>query len=247
MTPGNVFPRSDLYGGSASSDMAGALAEPVSIDIGGPSVSGLWLRLSDAIAAAVIAHGAGGGMRHRFLEATAHGLADRGLASLRYQFPYMEAGRGRPDPPGVATAAVRAAVGTAARLAPDLPLVAGGKSFGGRMTSAAEAAAHLPGVRGLFFLGFPLHPPGKPGIERGAHLASVAVPMLFLQGTRDDFADLALLRPLVERLWPLAALELFEDADHSFHVPKASGRSDGEVLAAVLDALAGWARPLTRG
>jgi predicted alpha/beta-hydrolase family hydrolase len=215
-------------------------ADPVAIPVAEGTVSGLWLAPKDARAVCVVAHGAGGGMRQRFLEAAATGMADRGLASLRYQFPYMEAGRARPDTPKTATATVRDAVAFAATLAPGLPLFAGGKSFGGRMTSTAEAEAHLDGVRGLFFLGFPLHPPGKPSDERGVHLASVGIPMLFLSGTKDDFATLPLLEPQVARLGDSATLKLFESADHSFHVPKASGSTDAATLAAVLDALAGW-------
>jgi len=215
-------------------------ADLVSIPVGDGTVSGLWLGPERPKAVCVVAHGAGAGMRHRFLEAAARGLAARGLASLRYQFPYMEAGRGRPDTPKVATSAVRAAVAAAGDLAPGVPLFAGGKSFGGRMTSTAEAEAHLEGVRGLFFLGFPLHPPGKPSDERGVHLASVGVPMLFLSGARDDFATLPFLEPQVARLGTMATLRLFQDADHSFHVPKASGTTDAATLDAVLDALAGW-------
>jgi len=215
-------------------------ADLVSIPVGEGTISGLWLGPDRPKAVCVIAHGAGAGMRHRFLEATAKGMALRGLASLRYQFPSMEAGRSRPDTPKVATSAVRAAVAAAENLAPGVPVFAGGKSFGGRMTSTAEAEAHLDDVRGLFFLGFPLHPPGKPSDERGVHLASVGVPMLFLSGTKDDFATLPLLEPQVARLGAMATLRLFQDADHSFHVPKASGTTDAETLDAVLDSLSGW-------
>ncbi|MCC6735270.1 MAG: alpha/beta hydrolase [Bauldia sp.] len=215
-------------------------ADLVSIPVGEDTVSGLWLRPEGARAVCVVAHGAGGGMRQRFLEAAARGMAERGLASLRYQFPYMEAGKARPDTPKVATAAVRDAVAFAATLAPGVPLFAGGKSFGGRMTSTAESEAHLDGVRGLFFLGFPLHPPGKPSDGRGLHLAAVGIPMLFLSGTKDDFATLPLLEPQVARLGANTTLRLFADADHSFHVPKASGTTDADTLDAVLDALAGW-------
>jgi len=215
-------------------------ADLVSIPVGDGTVSGLWLAPDRPKATCVIAHGAGAGMRHRFLEATAKGLAARGLASQGYQFPYMEAGRGRPDTPKVATSAVLAAVAAAGTPAPGVPLFAGGKSFGGRMTSTAEAEAHLDGVQGLFFLGFPLHPPGKPSDERGLHLASVGIPMLFLSGTKDDFATLQLLEPQVARLGEHATLRLFQDADHSFHVPKASRTTDSETLDAVLDALAAW-------
>jgi len=188
----------------------------------------------------VLAHGAGAGMTHPFLEAVAAGLGERGIATLRYQFPYMEEGRGGPDPPALAHATVRAAVAEAARLAPGLPLVAGGRSFGGRMTSQAQAMAPLPGVRGLAFLAFPLHPAKRPSAERGAHLHEVRIPMLFLQGTRDALAELQELRPLVERLGGRATLCLFADADHSFHVPARSGRADAEIRDSLLDALAGW-------
>ncbi|MGD9740242.1 MAG: alpha/beta family hydrolase [Bauldia sp.] len=212
----------------------------LTIDAGSQPVSALWLEPKGSDRALVLAHGAGGGMRQRFLEATANGLADRGIATLRFQFPYMEAGRARPDTPAVATAAVRAAVAKAGELAPDLALFAGGKSFGGRMTSTAQSEAALPGVRGLVFLGFPLHPPGKPSDDRAAHLGAVDVPMLFLQGSRDDFARLDLLEPLVARLKPRATLALYEGANHSFHVPKASGRTDADILNDVLDEIARW-------
>jgi len=203
-------------------------------------VSGLLLAPAQARACYVLAHGAGAGMAHPFMAAAAQGLAARGIATLRYQFPYMERGSKRPDVPRVAHAAVRAAVAEAARRLPESALFAGGKSFGGRMTSQAQAAAALPGVLGLVFLGFPLHPAGKPSDERAAHLSEVAVPMLFLQGTRDELARRELLQPLVERLGARATLRLFDDADHSFHVPARSGRKDAEVLGDVLDALAGW-------
>src|SRR5690349_12767476 len=163
-------------------------------------------------------------MAHASMETIATGLADRGIATLRYQFPYMEKASKRPDTPAVAHAAVRAAVPEAARSCPGLPLIAGGKSFGGRMTSQAQAIAPLPGVRGLVFLGFPLHPPGKPSVERAAHLSDVKIPMLFLQGTRDEFAELRLLEPVIEDLGSLASLHLVEDGDHSLHVPARSGR-----------------------
>lgn len=208
--------------------------------VGDETVSGLWRRPAAATAALVLAHGAGAGMRHRFLGAVAAGLASRRIATLRYNFPYMEAKRGRPDTPAKATAAVRAAVGEAAQLAPDLTLFAGGKSFGGRMTSTAEAEAHLPGVAGLVFLGFPLHPPGKASIDRAAHLAEVDVPMLFLQGTRDNFAETDLIREVCGSLGRSARLALFDGADHSFHVLKSSGRTDAEVMTALLDVTAAW-------
>ncbi len=203
-------------------------------------VSGLLQMPPDARACYVFAHGAGAGMTHAFMTRFADDLAVRAIATLRYQFPFMERGSKRPDPPKVAHAAVRAAVAEAARLAPGLPLFAGGKSFGGRMTSQAQAVAPLPGVRGLVFAGFPLHPAGKPADERGAHLADVHVPMLFLQGTRDELADLGLLEPLVGRLGARATLCRFADADHAFHVPARTGRTDAEVRAQMADALAAW-------
>ena len=213
----------------------------VNIDVGqAHRVSGLWLAPEQGRAVYVFAHGAGAGMRHAFMEAAAQGLAERDIASLRYQFPYMERGSRRPDAPPVAQATVRAAVAAAVQLAPSLPLFAGGKSFGGRMTSQAQAAAPMSGVRGLVFLGFPLHPAGEPSDARAAHLSDVLVPMLFLQGTRDELADLPLLRPLVTRLGERAMLHELTDADHSFHVPARSGRKDPEVLAEALDAFAAW-------
>jgi len=196
----------------------------------------------DPVACYVLAHGAGAGMNHPFLAAVAKGLAERNIATLRYQFPYMDKGSKRPDSPKVAHVAVREAVAEAARRLPGVPLIAGGKSFGGRMTSQAQAIEPLPGVVGLAFLGFPLHAPGKASDERAAHLSDVKVPMLFLQGTRDDFAQLDLLQPLVKRLGKRATLELFEDADHSFHVPARSGRTDAQVMRDALDVLARWAQ-----
>jgi predicted alpha/beta-hydrolase family hydrolase len=187
----------------------------------------------------VLAHGAGAGMRHAFLEALADALAARGAATLRYEFPYMEQRKRRIDPPPVLHARVREAVAAAAK--EGLPLFAGGKSMGGRMSSQAQAAEPLDGVRGLAFFGFPLHPAGRPGIERAAHLRDVRIPMLFLQGTRDELADLALLRPIVEAL-PAASLHVFEDADHSFHVRKKSGRTDAEVVAELARTFAQWAQ-----
>ena len=175
------------------------------------------------------------------MAAVAEGLAERGIATLRYQFPYMERGSKRPDPPKLAQATVRAAVAEAAALLPSLPLIAGGKSFGGRMTSQAQAAEPLPGVQGLAFLGFPLHPAKQPSRERASHLADVKVPMLFLQGTRDALASLDELEPVCASLGRRATLTLFEHADHSFHVPAKSGRTDAAVLNDVLDALATWA------
>jgi hypothetical protein len=191
-------------------------------------------------AAYVLAHGAGAGMAHPFLASVAEGLAQRGVATLRFNFPSMERGLRRVDPPAVAQAAVRAAVLEARRALPGVPLFSGGKSFGGRMSSQAEAAAPLDSIRGLAFLGFPLHPAGKPSAERSEHLSHVAVPMLFLQGSRDALAQLELLRPVVKRLGSRATLAVFEEADHSFHVPRKTGRTDAEVLAEVLDTLAAW-------
>jgi predicted alpha/beta-hydrolase family hydrolase len=215
-------------------------AEPVAIAVGDGKVSGLLLKPAKPRALYVLAHGAGAGMAHPFMEAVAQGLAQRGIATLRYQFPYMERGSKRPDTPKVAQGAVRAAVAEAARRMPGIPLYAGGKSFGGRMTSQAQSAAALENVRGLAFLGFPLHAAGKPSDERGAHLADVKVPMLFLSGSRDDLASLDLLRPLVKKLGTRARLVVLEGADHSFHVPAKSGRKDPEVLAEALDAFAAW-------
>jgi len=203
-------------------------------------VSGLLQMPRDARACYVMAHGAGAGMAHPFMEAMAKEFATRGIATLRYQFPYMERGSKRPDAPKLAHAAVRAAVAEASRLAPELPLFAGGKSFGGRMTSQAQASSPLSGVRGLVFLGFPLHPAGKPADERGAHLFDAQVPMLFLQGTRDELADLQLLQALVDKLGARATLRLFEEADHSFHAPARTGRKDSQIRAEISKALADW-------
>ena len=217
-------------------------SDPVAITVadGEAPVSGLLLRPPGASRLYVLAHGAGAGMRHPFLEAIARALAERDVATLRYQFPYMERRASRPDSPAVAAATVRAAAAEAARLAPGLPLVAGGKSFGGRMTSTAQAEEPLPGVRGLVFLGFPLHPPGRPADARAEHLARVQIPMLFLQGTRDDFADLKLLQPVVKRLGDRATLHLVDGGDHSFHVLKRSGRTDAAVMDEITDAIAEW-------
>ena len=179
-------------------------------------------------------------MAHPFMAAIATGLGERGIATLRYQFPYMEKGGKRPDPPRLAHATVRAAVEKAIRLLPDIPLIAGGKSFGGRMTSQAQSAEPLRGIQGLAFLGFPLHPAGRPAQDRGKHLFEVQIPMLFLQGTRDALAELNLLKPVVKSLGSRATLHLVEGADHSFHVLKSSGRNDREVLAEILDAFARW-------
>ncbi len=216
-------------------------AQKLSIEIAksGP-VSALLTRPQQARACFVFAHGAGAGMAHSFMEAVAGGLFERGVASLRYQFPYMEKGSKRPDPPAIAQAAVRAAVAEAGRCCPGLTLVAGGKSFGGRMTSQAQAAAPLAGVRGLAFLGFPLHPAGKPSSDRAKHLADVHIPMLFLQGTRDSLAEAGLIEPVVRRLGSSATLHLVDGADHSFHVLARSGRNDREVMNEILDAFSAW-------
>jgi predicted alpha/beta-hydrolase family hydrolase len=207
---------------------------------GAAPVSGLWMAPAAAKACLVLAHGAGAGMTHRSMAAVADGLAERDIATLRYQFPYMERGGRRVDAPPVAQAAVRAAVAEAASRAAGLPLFAGGRSFGGRMTSQAQAADPLAGVRGLVFFAFPLHPAGKPSDGRAAHLASVRIPMLFLQGTHDTLAELDLLRPVVAGLGDHATLVLAEAADHSFHAPARSGRKDPEVMAEILDTVAAW-------
>ena len=203
-------------------------------------VSGLWQASTRARACYVFAHGAGAGMAHPFMAAVAAGLAERGIATLRYQFPYMERGSKRPDTAKIAQAAVRAAVAVAAQRGSGLPLFAGGKSFGGRMTSQAQAVERLPGVQGLVFFGFPLHPAGKPSDDRARHLYDVRVPMLFLQGTRDDLASLDLLQPVVKKLGARATLALFDEADHSFHVPARTGRKDAEVRTELLDTMAVW-------
>jgi len=215
--------------------------QPLNIEIAkAGEVSALLNRPAQARACFVFAHGAGAGMTHSFMETVAQGLCERGIATLRYQFPYMEKGSKRPDPPAIAHAAVRAAVAEAGQRCPGLPLIAGGKSFGGRMTSQAQAAAPLDGVGGLAFLGFPLHPAGKPSSDRAKHLADIDIPMLFLQGTRDTLAEVALLEPVVERLGPSATLHLVDGADHSFHVLARSGRNDRDVMTEVLDAFAAW-------
>jgi predicted alpha/beta-hydrolase family hydrolase len=204
------------------------------------SVSALLTLPPQARACFVFAHGAGAGMTHAFMAAVAEGLAERDVATLRYQFPYMEKGGKRPDPPAIAHAAVRGAVAAAAEHCPGLPLIAGGKSFGARMTSQAQAKAPLAGVQGLAFFGFPLHPAGKPSSDRADHLTDVKVPMLFLQGTQDKLAQLDLLKPVVKKLGSRATLHLVEAADHSFHVPKRSGRNDSEVMVELLDMFAAW-------
>jgi hypothetical protein len=212
----------------------------LTLRVGAETTSAIWLAPPQPRAAYVFAHGAGAGMSHASMAAIAEGLAMRGVATLRYNFLYMERGSKRPDAPPLAHAAVRAACAEAARLAPTLPLFAGGKSFGGRMTSQAQALAPLANVRGLVFFGFPLHPAGKPSDDRAAHLRDVALPMLLLQGTHDALADLALLKPVVRGLSPRATLHLLEHADHSFHAPAKSGRKDADVLSDALDAAAAW-------
>ena len=221
--------------------MTSASPQPVTITVSDTQrVSGLLQAPPAARACYVLAHGAGAGMTHPFMTAVASGLAERGIATLRYQFPYMEQGSKRPDAPKLAHATVRAAVVEASRLVPELALFAGGKSFGGRMTSQAQAASPLPGVCGLAFLGFPLHPPGQPSEERGKHLLDVQIPMLFLQGTRDDFASMELVEALCKQLGERATLKLFQDADHSFHVPARTGQKDAAVRAELLDTLRSW-------
>ena len=223
-----------------------ATPQPLTITVDSErQVSALLQVPTAARACYVLAHGAGAGMTHPFMAAIANGLAERGIATLRYQFPYMEQGSRRPDVPKVAHAAVRAAVQEAGRLLPGLALFAGGKSFGGRMTSQAQAELPLAAgsdaaVRGLIFLGFPLHPASRPSDERAKHLFDVQIPMLFLQGTRDELANLELLKPVIDRLGARATLKLFEDADHSFHVPARSGRKDADVRADLLDTMSGW-------
>ncbi|KRQ13306.1 alpha/beta family hydrolase [Bradyrhizobium sp. DASA03076] len=218
-----------------------AKATELKLDIGRiGTVSAILMQPDNARACYVLAHGAGTDMRHVSMDKIAVGLSMRGIATLRFNFPYTENKQGRPDQPAVAHATIRAAVEEAARLCPGLKLVAGGKSFGGRMTSQAQSKAALPGVKGLAFLGFPLHADKKPSTERAEHLAGVAIPMLFLQGTRDGLADLSLLRPVVAALGAKATLHEIEGGDHSFAVLKRSGRTNDEALAEVLDTLAGW-------
>lgn len=233
-------------GGShhCSDDPEGPMtAKPLKIEIAaGETVSGLWLSPSRPHACLALAHGAGAGMTHRSMAAISEGLEDLGVATLRYQFPYMEKGGRRPDRPVVAQAAVRAAIAEAGRRAGKLPLFAGGRSFGARMTSQAQSQSPLPSVKGLVFFAFPLHPPGKPSIERADHLREIAIPMLFLQGTHDPFAELSLLRTTVGGLDGRAQLELIPYADHAFHVPARTGRKDPDVLAAALTFASRWMR-----
>lgn len=223
--------------------MAERSARPVTIAVSDAlSVSGLWQCPPDAFAAYVFAHGAGAGMQHPFMAQVAAALAGAGVATLRYQFPYLERGSRRPDPPGVCHATVRAAVACAGRLAPALPRFAGGKSFGGRMSSQAQAAAPLEGVVGLVFFGFPLHPQGAPGIERAQHLAAVELPMLFLAGARDELAVPELIESVALRLAPRALLARYPEADHSFHVLARSGQTDAQVRARLVRQCADWMR-----
>jgi predicted alpha/beta-hydrolase family hydrolase len=219
-------------------------AEALTLAVGDREVSALLSSPAQARALLVLGHGAGAGMRHRFLEDLAEALAAAGVATLRYQFPYAEAGGRRPDPRPLLLATVRAAVAAGAAHARGLPLLAGGKSMGGRMTSLAAAEAPLGAVRGLVFVGFPLHPAGRPGTERAAHLAAVALPMLFLQGTRDRLAELPLLEPIVRALGPRAELEIVAEGDHSFAVPRRTKRSQAEILAGLAEAVARFASRL---
>jgi len=233
---------SGVTGGTGVADAPDSPASPAGAGTGAASeqVSALLDVPAAPRAAFVLAHGAGAGMHHPFMAKLAAGLVERGIAVLRYQFAYMERGSKRPDAPPLAHAAVRAAVAEAARQLPGLPLVAGGKSFGGRMSSQAQAASALPGVRGLVFVGFPLHPAGQPATTRADHLHGVACPMLFLQGTRDELAGMALVQGVVARLGERATLEVFDDADHSFHVRARSGQNDAQVMARLLDRTAAW-------
>ena len=231
-------PPFDVESKRAAGNMTGMEIE-ISLGASG-IVSGLLQKPPQARACYVFAHGAGAGMTHSFMGAVATSLFDRDVATLRYQFPYMQKGSKRPDSPSVARAAVRAAVAEAGRHCPELPLFAGGKSFGGRMTSQAQALHPLTGVRGLAFFGFPLHPPGKPTDERAKHLFEVKIPMLFLQGGRDKLAELSLLESLTSALGKRASLRVFEHADHSFHVPARSGTNDRDVMRAMLEAVTAW-------
>jgi uncharacterized protein len=216
-------------------------AKPLTIAIDDQiNISGLLMLPPGARACYVFAHGAGAGMEHASMATVATELAGLGIATLRYQFPYMERRSRRPDAPELCHATVRAAVAEAGRLAPSLPLIAGGRSFGGRMTSQAQAISPLPGVKGLAFLAFPLHPAGKPADTRAKHLFEVTIPMLFLQGTRDELADMGLLLPVIQKLGKLATLHTLPEADHSFHVPARTGRKDPEVRAEALKAFTAW-------
>ena len=216
-------------------------AEPLRIVIApDQTVSALLVCPIDARACLLLAHGAGAGMTHGFMDSAAAEFATHGVATLRYQFPYMERGSRRPDAPAVAHAAVRAAAASATKHAAGLPLFAGGKSFGGRMTSQAQSVAAIDGVQGLVFLGFPLHPAGKPSTDRAEHLQNVEIPMLFVQGSRDKLADMSLLRPIVGELGARATLVAVADADHAFHVPKRSGQTDAQVIVSIAETAANW-------
>lgn len=210
------------------------------IPVGEGRVSGLLLRPDDAKALYLFAHGAGVGMGHPSMETNARGFAQRGIATLRYQFPYMEKGGGRPDPPRIAHSTIRAAAAASAKLAGDLPLFAGGRSYGGRMTSQAQALVPIEGVRGLVFLGFPLHPAGSPAIDRADHLEKIEVPMLFVSGDRDSLADMSLLEPLVDQLGERSTLCVIKGGDHGLRVPAKSGRTPAEAQSEALDAVASW-------
>jgi uncharacterized protein len=219
--------------------MSKSTVQPVTLQVSEScAVSGLLDMPTNARACFVFAHGAGAGMQHASMASVAADLSEQGIATLRYQFPYMERGSRRPDPPTLCHATVRAAVTEAARVG--LPLIAGGRSFGGRMTSQAQALAPLPNVLGLAFLAFPLHPAGRPSQERADHLTDVKIPMLFLQGTRDELATLELLEPVVQRLGARVKLKLLQEADHSFHVRASSGRRDPQVRQELIAALVDW-------
>ena len=204
------------------------------------TVSGLLIKPNKAQVLLVLAHGAGAGMRHSFMEKIAAKLANCNVATLRYQFSYMQKRSKRPDPQRVLTETVRAAVAKARKEAGNLPLFAGGKSMGGRMTSLAAAEQPLDGVRGLLFFGFPLHAAGRPGAERGQHLLDIKIPLLFLQGSRDALADLKLLKPLCARIGKRAELYVADGGDHSFHMLKSAGRSDDDVLDELVEKVVEW-------
>ena len=239
----NAFEKNDTFAEQCSVGKEGDMEQELYFTVGKSErrVSALVVRPENARWLMALAHGAGAGIRHPFMAGLAMSLAARGIASFRYQFPYMEEGRRSPDPQPVLLETVRAAVSAAREYADYLPLLAGGKSLGGRMTSTAAGREPLPGVRGLVFFGFPLHAPGKPSDERGRHLFEVNLPMLFLQGTRDRLADLTLLRPLCDRLETQVRLQIIEGADHGFHVPKKSGRTHEDVLGELGQAVADWA------
>jgi predicted alpha/beta-hydrolase family hydrolase len=209
-------------------------------------VSAILIRPAAARWLYVFGHGAGAGMHHPFMEDAATALAGRGFATFRYQFAYQEKGSRRIDPQPILLATVRAAIHAAREAAPDLPLLAGGKSMGGRMTSLAASKEPLPFVKGIAFFGFPLHPAGAPGQGRADHLALVEVPMLFLQGTRDTLADLGLLRPVIDNLGSRATLHVVDGADHGFHVLKRSGRTPADVMDELMRTMEEWAERLSR-